>query len=147
MLRSTWDLIYAVRAVNRGPTPRIWRRTDQPCDKCGKVPCMCSGDTARYRRRAFHAKRRGRCVQCGEPAREDRTQCQRCADAHVKIGADWRARCVASGRCQRCPAPAVDGKTCCRRCLDKRAAEMRRRRVNARAAEKGRMLRSQNDRY
>lgn len=128
MLRQTADFLAELRALNRGPTPRQWKPVDAPCDRCFRVPCMCSGDSARYRRRAFRAQRRGRCCQCGEPARDGRTLCQRCADYHAEINADWRARCVESGRCQRCPAQAEPGKTACRRCLDKRAADARKRR-------------------
>ena len=116
MLRSTENLIYALRALNRGPTPRRYQSIDDPCDKCFRVPCSCSGDSARYRRRAFHAKRRGLCAKCGEPARDDLSLCQRCADFHSEVGADWRGKCVQEGRCQRCPAQAVEGRTCCRRC-------------------------------
>ena len=43
MLRSTENLILALRAINRGPTPRRYQPIDQPCDRCFKVPPRCPG--------------------------------------------------------------------------------------------------------
>ena len=97
MHRSTADFIAALRA-NRGPVKRVYQPIDKPCDRCFKVPCMCSGESARYRRRAFHAQRRDKCTKCGEPARDDLTLCQRCADFHAAINAEWRAARVEQGR-------------------------------------------------
>ena len=134
MLRQTADFLAELRALNRGPTPRVYRPIDQPCDKCFKTPCMCSGDSARYRRRAWNAVRRGLCTKCGEAARDGLSLCQSCAAFHSAVGAAWLAKCVESGRCQRCPAQAVDGKTMCRRCADDRAAYQRRRRRRRAAA-------------
>lgn len=128
MLRQTADFLAELRALSRGPTPRRYRSLDEPCEACGKVPCMCSGQAGADRRHQWNARRLGKCPKCGEAARPGRMKCETCADRQVTAGADWRAKCVHEGRCQRCPAQAVDGRTCCRRCLDARATAARKRR-------------------
>ena len=134
MLRQTADFLAELRALNRppaSPDPRAYRWLSDPCETCGRAPCMCPGNAATCRWYAWHARRRGKCTNCGGPA-PDHYVCRTCAVVKVERGADWRAKCIREGRCQRCPAQAVDGKTACRRCLDARAAQARAQRRRAR---------------
>ena len=124
--RQTADFIAELRALNRPPDPRAYKRVDAPCETCDKVPCMCSGPRAAKRRHRYHAKRRGKCIGCGRPAVDGKTKCAKCADSVRARSKAWFARRKAEGRCTACPARAESGKTMCRRCLEAMAARARR---------------------
>ena len=136
MLRSTSDFLAVLRALNRPPDPRSYKRVDEPCDDCGRCPCMCSGRRAAKRRHLYHCKRRGLCIGCGRPAVDGQTKCAKCGEAANRTGKAHYERRKAAGLCTTCPARAEAGKTQCRRCLDAMAARARsayRRRQRRRA--------------
>ena len=130
MLRSTENLIYALRALDPKRKQRLeaarrqrdWKRRRKAqglCTQCGRgasrpggVRCQACTETNRQRVKEFRAERerRGLCRQCGKPHPR--------RDHERELYAARRA----AGKCYRCGRrPPFRDRCACRPCLQRLA--------------------------